>query len=216
MNHAGKVMRSWVIGLGGGVIALAVLWLLTAHPLSLLIDRAFTIPVARASSTPFGWNGVYLQFGAGDHILDLEGPGPSYPAVAVVTVDAQNRLSLSTHGQSLMLGARAGVLPTGETPPAPIPAYAAQPGDVTSLALTRSWLSWPVFEADFMTGNAPTWKRDMYYRLSWKKPSGARLDMLWRFEQGYYPQYGWLAPSETEDGLTGLIHAQITPAPAAH
>jgi hypothetical protein len=196
------------------LIGLTGLWLLTAHRLSLLIDRAFTIPVASAPSTPVGWNGVYLQFS--DHILDLEGPGPGYLPVATVTVDAQNRLSLAAHGQNLMLGSRAGVLPTGETPPSPIPAYAAQPGDVASLTLTRSWLSWPVFETDFMTGNAPSWKRDLYYRLSWKKPSGARLDMLWRFEQGYYPQYGWLAPSETEDGLTGLIDAQITPAPAAH
>jgi hypothetical protein len=52
----------------------------------------------------------------------------------------------------------------------------------------------------------------LYYRLSWKKASGARLDMLWRFEQGFDAVNGWGAPG-TQDGTTGLIWADIRPAP---
>jgi hypothetical protein len=38
----------------------------------------------------------------------------------------------------------------------PIHAFAAEPGDTTSVTLERSWLSWPTpLETTFMTGKAP-------------------------------------------------------------
>jgi hypothetical protein len=46
-------------------------------------------------------------------------------------------------------------------------------------------------ETNFMTGQTPSWRRHLYYRLSGKKASGARLDMLWRFEQGFDTVNGW-------------------------
>jgi hypothetical protein len=223
-------MRSFLIRGAVVLIILAVLWLFTARQLSLLIDRVFTVPLASLPATPLGWNGVHLQFGAapagvdgpkggwngdqlgtGAHALDLEGPGPGYPAVATATVDTDNRLALSTLGHSLVLGSQVGALSGAD---GPIAAYAAEPGDVASLTLERSWLSWPVFELNFMTGRPPTWRRHLYYRLAWKKRSGARLDMLWRFEQGFYPADGWTAPG-SRDGATGLVRAEIRPAAVA-
>ena len=206
-------MRGLLIGGGLFAVFLGVIWLVAAHGLSLLIDKVFLVPVSSAPATPIGWNGVFLQFGApGSYIMDLEGPGPSYPQVATATVDADNRLTISVNGRSLMLGPRSGDLPTGETPPTTIPAYAAEPGDVSALTVERSWLSWPVFELNFMTGQSPSWRRDIYYHLTWTKRSGERLDLMWRFEQGFYSDYGWESPDETADGLTGLIHADIQPA----
>jgi len=195
------------------VVVLAVLWLFTARWLSLLVDQVSMAPLASAPASPFGWDGVTLQFGTPKHRLDLEGPGPSYPQVATASVDAENRLVLSVNGRGLVLGSRAGDLPAGGTPPTTIPAYAAEPGDVSTLTIERSWLSWPVFGLNLMPGQSPTWRRNVDYRLSWKKPSGERLDMLWRFEQGFYPGSGWGSPSGTEDRLTGLIQAEIQPAP---
>jgi hypothetical protein len=220
-------MGSVMIRCGVAVVVLALLWLFTAHWLSLLVDQVSMAPLASAPATPFGWDGVTLQFGqpvAGGpkasgptsvYLLDLEGPGPSYPQVATASVDADNRLVLSVNGRGLVLGSRAGDLPAGGTPPTTIPAYAAEPGDVGGLTIERSWLSWPVFGLNLMTGQSPTWRRDVYYRLSWTKPSGQRLDMLWRFEQGFYPGSAWGSPMGTEDRLTGLIQAKVQPAPQA-
>jgi len=204
-----------MIRCGAAVVALAVLWLFTAHWLSLLVDQVSRAPMASAPASPIGWDGVTLQVGgaASAYRLDLEGPGPSYPQVATASVDADKRLVLSVNGRDFVLGARAGDLPAGGTPPTTVPAYAAEPGDVGALTVERSWLSWPVFGLNLMTGQSPTWRRDVYYRLSRKKPSGERLDMLWRFEQGFYPGSGWGSPTGTEDGLTGLIQAKIEPAP---
>jgi hypothetical protein len=202
-----------MIRCGAAVIGLAILWLFTAHWLSLLVDQVSMAPMASASTSPFGWDGVTLQFGgaASAYRLDLEGPGPSYPQVATAIVDADKRLVLSVNGRDFVLGARAGDLPAGGTPPTTVPAYAAEPGDVCTLTIERSWLSWPVLGLNLMPGQSPTWKRDIYYRLSWKKHSGERLDMLWRFEQGFYPGSGWGSSSGTEDHLTGLIQAKIGP-----
>ena len=230
-NRVQKVFIKFLIGGGIAVVVLATLWLFTARWCSLVIDRVYTVPLATLPSTPFGWNGTYFQFGSivegvegpkggwnggelqiGSYILGLDGPGPDYKALAAVVVDANDRLVVSAGGHSLALGSRAGTLPGGD---GPIPAFAAEPGDTASVTLEASWLSWPTpFEMNFMTGHSPTWRRSFYYRLSWRKASGARLDMLWRFEQGFYGDNGWASPGNS-DTATGLIRAEIQPAPAS-
>jgi hypothetical protein len=76
-------------------------------------------------------------------------------------------------------------------------------------------LSWPTpFEFNFMTGHSPSWKRHLYYRLLWKKPSGPALDMVWRYEQSFYgkqlfPGNGWNNGLGTHEGWTGLVRVDI-------
>jgi hypothetical protein len=67
-------------------------------------------------------------------------------------------------------------------------------------------------DLNFVTGLGSSWRRHLYYRLSWKKKSGAELAMLWRFEQGYDAVNGWKAAGNG-DGATGLIRVDIRPAP---
>ncbi len=75
-----------------------------------------------------------------------------------------------------------------------------------------SILSWPTpFDFNFMTGHSPSWKRHLYYRVLWKKPSGAKLEMLWRYEQYFYPGNGWASGFMTRQGFTGLIQVDIRP-----
>jgi hypothetical protein len=75
-----------------------------------------------------------------------------------------------------------------------------------SLTKERSYLSWPnPFEMNFMTGWTPSKKRFTYYRLVAKKPSGARLEMLWRFEEYYYSRGGWAGADMVADPPMGLI-----------
>jgi hypothetical protein len=188
-----------------------------------LVDQFYTPHLATLQSNPLGWNGVWLQFGSGisniigpmgwsgpellmgGHIVNFTGPDPDYKQVATLKVDAGDQLVLLEDGNSFVFGSRAGTLPGGDDV---IPAFAAGPGDTTSVALDCSLLSWPApFEFNFMTGYAPSWQRYLYYRLSWKKPSGARLNIVWRYRQDYDAVNGWHG-----QGAKELIQIEIRPA----
>jgi len=218
-------MRSLLIRGGIAVILLAVLWFFTSRWCSLLVDQVYTPRLTTLQSTPLGWNGVWLQFGPGiahiggpegwsgpalligGHTVDLTGPGPDYKQVASLEVDANGRLALLLNdGNSFVLGSRAGTLPGGD---GVVPAFAAGPGDTTSITLEHSLLSWPApFEINFMTGYSPSWQRYLYYRLYWTKPSGARLNIVWRYRQDYDAINGWHG-----QGAKELIRIEIRPAP---
>ena len=225
-------MRSFAIFGGLATVALAallILWFLTAQWCSLLVDRVYTAPMAVVPSTPFGWNGIYLQFGAaipglaglqgfnpgerltGEHMLGLSGPEPEYKPAATLEINADRRLMLVAGGHSFVLGSRAGTIPGDENP---VPAFAAEPGDTTSLTLERSLLGWPApfsLAGTYLSGAPTTWLRHLYYRLSWEKASGARLTMVWRCEQGYEATNGW-----HNFGYAALIEVEIQPAPPDH
>ena len=169
-------MRSLLIRGGIAVILLAVLWFFTSQWCSLLVDQIYTPRLAAFQSTPLGWNGVWLQFGPGiahiggpegwsgpalligGHTVDFTGRGPDYKQVVSLEVDANGRLALLLDdGNSFVLGSRAGTLPGGDDV---IPAFAAGPGNTTSITLEHSLLSWPApFEINFMTGYSPSWQR---------------------------------------------------------
>ena len=90
-----------------------------------------------------------------------------------------------------------------------------QTGDDASLLTRRSALNWPTpFDFNFMTGHSPSWKRHRYHEVRWKKPSGATLNMLWRYEQSFYgqqlvPGNGWDSGFTVHQGSTGLIRLDI-------
>jgi len=113
------------------------------------------------------------------------------------------QLALSLGGKVFALGPlRSGT----ETLSAERPA-----GDDASITTRHSVLSWPTpFDFNFMTGQSPSWKRHLYYRLSWKKASGAKLEMLWRFEQYFYSGDGWASGFMAHEGSTGLIHVDVS------
>lgn len=207
-------MRAAVIRSGVAVVGLAVLWFFAARWCALWLDRVYTVRLATLQSAALGWNGTWLQFGTGvfDRLVpngdrvDFVGLEPDYRQVATCKVDAEGRLVFLKDGDSFVLGRRAGTMPGGDKP---IPAFAPGPGDQASVALERSVLSWPApYQINFMTGYAPSWQRYIYYRLSWKKPSGARLHIVWRFRQDYDPVNGWNGQM-----LNDLLRIEIRPAP---
>jgi hypothetical protein len=208
------------------LIVLGLAWLLTACGVSGPGDRVRSGPLATLPTDRVGWNGTLLQFGAtigevegpkdgwnaadisqGSHILSLQGPGPDYRFPARLTVGPDNRLVIEVDGRTMVLGTKAGDMAGGD---GPIPAFAPEPNDRVSMTIDASALSWPTpFAMNFMTGHAPTKRRGLSYRLTWTKPSGARLEMVWRYEQGYYAADGWGAPSTAETG-TGLVSVTLT------
>jgi hypothetical protein len=188
------------------VIALGVPWQAPAQ--SQTAPSGTIVRVASLSTSPFGWNGTWLQFGppldalrerlAGyspgiipqDRGLGLTGPGPLYGLAAEIVVRPDGKLVLSSGGQSFVLGTRTGSS-FGDDPK--MAAFVAEPGDTTSLVIEHD-TAWPVHETNFMTGNSPILRRHVYYRLNWVKASADRLAMLWVGEQGYCKFDSWGAP----------------------
>lgn len=185
------------------IAAVSTTWILRGCQLSLFIDRFGTIETASARINSIAYEGS----GTGGllHINDLalglndkNGPTPN------IGTTKDNQLGLATGGKVFAFG-----LPRSEAenlaavPPA---------GDDASITVRRSALSWPTpFDLNFMTGHSPSWKRHRYYQLTWKKPSGANLEMLWRYEQYFYPGNGWGSGFMTREGSTGLIRVDIRP-----
>jgi len=183
------------------VIATLATWILGGRQLSLFLDRFGTIEIASSQIQSI----VYEGSGNGGilHVNDLalglnnkNGPAPNIGT----TKDGQ--LGLAADGKVFPLGLlRSEADNLATEPPA---------GDTAFIEIRRSILSWPTpFDFNFMTGHSPTWKRHLYYRLLWKKPSGAQLEMVWRYEQYFYPDNGWVGGFMVREGSTGLIQLDI-------
>jgi hypothetical protein len=183
------------------VIAFLATWIFYGHQISLLLDRFGTIEMSstRINSIAYQGNGT----GGSLHVNDLElslndrnGPAPS------IGTTKNDQLALADRGKVFAFGpVRTEAENLATVPPA---------GDDASIEIRRSILNWPTpFEVNFMSGHSPSWKRHLYYRVRWKKSSGATLEMLWRYEQYFYPGNGWASGFMTREGSTGLIQVEI-------
>ena len=182
-------------------IAVLATWIFGGRQISLFLDRFGTIEMTSARINSIAYEGS----GTGGilHINDLElslndrnGPTPS------IGTTKNDQLALADRGNVFAFApVRTETENLATVPPA---------GDDAFIEIRRSVLSWPTpFEVNFMTGHSPSWKRHLYYRLLWKKPSGANLEMLWRYEQYFYPGNGWASGFMTREGSTGLIQVAI-------
>ncbi len=199
-------MRRILITLGILVlflIALSALWILRGRQISLFVDRFGTIETAstRINSIVYEGSGTGGIFRINDLALglnDKNGPTPN------IGTTKDNQLGLATGGKVFAFGPpRSEAENLAAVPPA---------SDDAFIRIRRSALSWPTpLDTNFMTGHSPSWKRHRYYQLVWKKPSGANLEMLWRYEQYFYPGDGWGNGFMTREGSTGLIRVDIRP-----
>jgi hypothetical protein len=183
------------------VIVFLAAWIFYGHQISLFLDRLGTIEVtsARINSIAYQGNGTGGIFHVNDLELSLNdsnGPAPS------IGTTKNDQLALADRGKVFAFGpVRTEAENLATVPPA---------GDDASIEIRRSILNWPTpFEVNFMTGHSPSWKRHLYYRARWKKSSGATLEMLWRYEQYFYPGNGWGNGFMTREGSTGLIRVDI-------
>ncbi len=181
------------------LLGLLIGWVAGARSLSLMLDRLHTVvlevqPIARfgVADTERG----LLQ--VNDLSLSTATPEHS-PYPMEMKVDPLRQFVVQTGNHAIALGRVDQSL--GIKPPS---------GDKARLQIERSWLSWPTpLAMNFMTGHAPSWKRHLYYRLVWENSDGGRLEMLWRFEQHYYDDWG--SGFMTRPGVTGLIRVEIRP-----
>jgi len=183
------------------VIAFLATWIFYGHQISLLLDRFGTIEMSstRINSLAYQGNGTGGILHVNDFGLSLNdrnGPAPS------IGTTKNDQLALADRGKVFAFGpVRTEAENLATVPPA---------GDDASIEIRRSILNWPTpFEVNFMSGHSPSWKRHLYYRVRWKKSSGATLEMLWRYEQYFYPGNGWASGFMTRQGSTGLIEVEI-------
>ena len=198
------LVRSLIVAL-----FLAIVWLRAGRQITLLLDHVATVGVRSLPVSPLRYDGggfriggLSLTFGATNNLR--------FPLA--LASDTSSRVILSAGGRSFTLGPRTNPVDTsGRVDIDFIP----DPSDNLSLTVGRSPLSWPTpFEYHFMGGPSPWWKRYVYYRLAWKKPSGAKLEMRWRYEQQFYSAKSWSAPLMMWNGQTGLLSVDIHPSPA--
>lgn len=188
------------------IAAVSATWIFGGRQLSLFMDRFGTIETtsARINSIAYegsGTGGVLRTNGLALSLNETNGLTPN------IGTTKDDQFALAAGGKVFAFG------PLSSTADNTDDHLAAtlQADDDASLTIRRSVLSWPTpFDFNFMTGQSPTWKRHIYYRLLWKKPSGAKLEMLWRYEQYFYPGRGWGSGFMTRQGSTGLIGVDIS------
>ncbi len=190
------------------VIGLSALWIFRGRQVSLFIDRFRTIEIssARISAIAYEGSGSGGVLIANDLRLSLNDPTPNLSPSIGTTKD--NQFALASGGKVFAFGP---LTSAGENTGDRL-ATAPPASDGASIVVRRSVLSWPTpFDFNFMTGQSPSWKRHIYYQLHWKKSSGPKLEMLWRYEQYFYPGNGWASGFMTREGSTGLIRVEIQP-----
>ena len=163
-----RFIKKIVIGIAL-VVAISIAWILGGRQISLFLDRFGTIETVTTPITSVAYEGS----GAGGilHLNDL--------GLSLNTSDAGNPSPHigTTKDEQLALSFGGRIFAFGPTHPASENegnslAAAPQAGDNASFSIRRSFLSWPTpLDFNFMTGQSPSWKRHLYYRLLWRKPS---------------------------------------------
>ena len=188
-----------------GIVTLLAIWIFGGRQISLFIDRFETIEVnsTRINSIAYEGGGTSGILIVNDLRLSLNETNPEIALSIGSTKDDQ--FALASGGKVFAFGPLASKAENGAELAAVPPA-----GDDATFVTRRSAVSWPTpLDFNFMTGQSPSWKRHMYYQLRWKKPSGAKLEMLWRYEQHFYSSWG--SGFTTREGSTGLIQVDIKP-----
>lgn len=179
------------------------IWLVGLRLLSGMLDRMSTDLIGTRPVTELRFDNGVLEM-AGTR-LDLLMPG-SLPSGFRVALSGSGRVMFTHEAQEFSCGPGR---QQGSTDGLPDIAFKPDAGDAVSFATEQSRLSWPTpLEMNFMTGSSPSWRRHLYHRLTWTKRSGARLEIVWRYRQGYFPADGW-RPGTVEKGSAGFYQVKI-------
>ena len=202
-------MRKFLITLAILVLSIvtsSVLWIFGGSEISSFIDRYWTVETQSAPIQSIGYEGsgtggIFIVNGVN---LSLNDVRPDLSLSIGSTKD--NQLALASSGKVFPFGPLTSASEiTGERLATALP-----PGDQAFLVIRHSVLSWPTpLDLNFMTGKSPSWKRHIYQEIRWRKSSGAKLQMLWLYEQFFYPGNGWASGLMTREGSTGLIRVDI-------
>ena len=155
-------------------------WLTIGPRISSVIDRFFKVPYAVLPLGRFELSASQFIIGSRRWIISKD---------LRVGLNSYNRVTLSTAGRTFTFG------PVTKWYSGSAGAwfeFTPDPDDQISFLKSRSWLSWPTpFKFSIMGGPRTSWRRHSYDQLVWKKSSGAKIEFVWRDEQGFYAGHGW-------------------------
>jgi hypothetical protein len=197
-----RILILFLILAGCAALVMAV-WVFRGRDISAFVDRYWTVETDSVPIRSIAYEGS----GTGGALI-CNAVNLSLEAGLSVSLGStkDNQLALASSGKVFAFGP----LKSPSESTAESLATAPPAGDQALLATRHSILSWPTsFDLNFMTGQSPSWKRHIYYQLRWKKSSGPSLEMLWRYEQFFYPANGWASGLMTHEGSTGLISVKI-------
>jgi len=179
--------------------ALFVAWIAGARSLSLLLDHIHTVPIDSIPVRGLGLENIDSgSLRINNLPMDLAGTDDR-PFPVEMKIDATRQFVVKMGNRTITLGRVDDSLVLRPTP-----------NDRVRFQTDRGLISWPTpFEINFMSGNSPSWKRHLYYRLKWEESDHSRLEMVWRYEQFFYDR--WANGFMTRAGSTGLIRVDIRP-----
>ena len=189
-----------------GVVVLVIVWLAAGRHIAMALDRITTGPSASLPVDPFVYSGG--GFDIGGKTMTFADTKNLRDENLDARLDPSGRVVLTTGHETFVMGPLTVPSPNGRPPYR----FQPDPGDQLSFTAAKSLLPWPTpFEFKWLGGSSPWWRQYVYYRLNWKKPSGARLKMQWRFERQYYSGKGWTDPDTTwMNDQTGLLPIEIS------
>jgi hypothetical protein len=197
-------MMRTVIWLLIGVAVVAVVWIAAGRHVSLLLDRLVTGPAVSQPMDPLVYTGGGFDI-AGKTMTFAETNNLRGDTDAIL--DSASRVVFTAGHQAFTMGPLTVASPNGR----PDFEFTPEPGDQVSFTASKSLLPWPTpFEFKMLGGSSPWLRQYVYYRLTWKKSSGAQLEMLWRYERLYYSASGWTEPEMTwMNSQTGLLSVKM-------
>ena len=186
------------------LILLSVVWLSEGRRVALFFDRFVTARAKSLPVTPLKYEGGGFLIGGESMTFGLVN---NLRADLELETDSSHRAVLCTPHGKFTLGPRTNpVDPSGR----PDLTFVPDPADELSFAIMESLVIWRApLEFQIFGGPSPKWKRYVYYTLLWKKPSGVKLEMSWRYEKQYYAARGWTTPSMMWNSQTGLLSIEI-------
>jgi hypothetical protein len=157
-------MRKLLLFLLVLIVTLSILWVFAGRQISTFVDQYKMAELESTSirSISYEGSGDGGTLAAGDHRLTLS---PINPHVGSTK---ENELALATAGKVFAFG------PMRSSEPL---AADAENSDTALLTRQRSYLVWPSFNAALLTVN-----RAEYYKLTWNKQNGAKLEMVWSID----------------------------------
>jgi hypothetical protein len=186
------------------LVSLSVVWLVAGRRAALVVDRFITVPAKSLPVSPLEYDGGGLLIGKESMTFCLLN---NLRADLQLATDSAHRVVLCIPHGTFTLGPRTNPIdPSGR----PQITFVPDPTDEVSFVTRGSPLIWPTpFELHILGGASPWWKRYAYYTLLWKKPSGEKLKMSWRYERQYYAAHGWTTPAMLWNSETGLLSIEI-------
>jgi hypothetical protein len=190
------------------VLPILIVWICDGQRLSLFLDRFGTIESTSTSirTIQYQGNGTDGILRVNDLQLSLTSVDPQVESLSVGTTK-DGELALALSGRVFALGKiESGQREEQED----LLATSTPPGDEAVVRTWHSAISWPnPFELRLMTNHSTVWNRYDYYQLLWRKPNGAKLEMLWRNGPNFYCE-GWTISITTHGEITGLIRVDIS------